>query len=339
MSSSSGQIRIVDTTLRDGSHAVKHKFTIEDVKAIASTLDEAGIYGIEISHGDGLAGSSIQYGWALHSDEERLSAANEVVKNSKIAVLLIPGIGTRNDLQKSFECGAKIARIATHVTEADISEQHIKMSKDMGLEVMTFLMLSHMEPPGKVLEQAKLMESYGADVVYVVDSAGAMLPDDVRAKVSILKEHLSVEVGFHAHENLGLAIGNTLAAIKEGATVVDGTLCSLGAGAGNTPTEVLVAVLDKLGYKTGVDLYKIMRSAEEIMRPRMPRPQIIDRASLTLGYAGVYSSFLLHTYKAAERFKVDPLDILLELGKLKVVGGQEDMIVDVAYELARGNRE
>ena len=339
MSSSGRQIRIIDTTLRDGSHAVRHKFTIEDVKAIASALDEAGVYGIEISHGDGLAGSSIQYGWALHSDEERLSAANEVVKNSKIAVLLLPGIGTRNDLQRSFECGAKIARIATHVTEADISEQHIKMAKDMGLEVMTFLMLSHMVPPGKVLEQAKLMEGYGADVVYVVDSAGAMLPDDVRAKVGILKEHLSVEVGFHAHENLGLAIGNTLAAISEGATVVDGTLCGLGAGAGNTPTEVLVAVLDKLGYKTGVDLYKIMRAAEEIMRPRMPRPQVIDRASLALGYAGVYSSFLLHTYKAAERFKVDPLDILLELGKLKVVGGQEDMIVDVAYELSRSNRE
>ena len=339
MSSSGRQIRIIDTTLRDGSHAVRHKFTIEDVKAIASALDEAGVYGIEISHGDGLAGSSIQYGWALHSDEERLSAANEVVKNNKIAVLLLPGIGTRKDLQKSFECGAKIARIATHVTEADISEQHIKMAKDMGLEVMTFLMLSHMVPPGKVLEQAKLMEGYGADVVYVVDSAGAMLPDDVRAKVGILKEHLSVEVGFHAHENLGLAIGNTLAAISEGATVVDGTLCGLGAGAGNTPTEVLVAVLDKLGYKTGVDLYKIMRAAEEIMRPRMPRPQVIDRASLALGYAGVYSSFLLHTYKAAERFKVDPLDILLELGKLKVVGGQEDMIVDVAYELSRSNRE
>ena len=339
MSSSGRQIRIVDTTLRDGSHAVRHKFTIEDVKAIASTLDEAGVYGIEISHGDGLAGSSIQYGWALHSDEERLSAANEVVKNNKIAVLLLPGIGTRKDLQKSFECGAKIARVATHVTEADISEQHIRMAKDMGLEVMTFLMLSHMVPPGKVLEQARLMEGYGADVVYVVDSAGAMLPDDVRAKVGILKEHLSVEVGFHAHENLGLAIGNTLAAISEGATVVDGTLCGLGAGAGNTPTEVLVAVLDKLGYKTGVDLYKIMRAAEEIMRPRMPRPQVIDRASLALGYAGVYSSFLLHTYKAAERFKVDPLDILLELGKLKVVGGQEDMIVDVAYELSRSNRE
>jgi len=339
MSFSAEEIRIVDTTLRDGSHAVKHKFTLEDVKAIASALDEASIYGIEISHGDGLAGSSIQYGCSLHSDEERLSAANEVVKNSKIAVLLLPGIGTRNDLQLSIECGAEIARIATHVTEADISEQHIKMAKDMGLEVMTFLMLSHMASTGKVLEQAKLMESYGADVVYVVDSAGAMLPDDVRAKVGILKENLSIEVGFHAHENLGLAIGNTLAAIKEGATVVDGTLCGLGAGAGNTPTEVLVAVLDKLGYETCVDLYKIMKAAEEIMRPRMLRSQVIDRASLALGYAGVYSSFLLHTYEAAKRFKVDPLDILLELGKLKVVGGQEDMIVDVAYELAQGKRK
>ena len=335
MSRFNEHIRIVDTTLRDGSHAVKHQFTPEDVKAIASALDEAGVYGIEISHGDGLAGSSIQYGWALYSDEERLSAAKEVVKKSKMAVLLLPGIGTRKDLQRAIEYGAKIARIATHVTEADISEQHIKMSKDMGLEVMTFLMLSHMESPRKVLEQAKLMESYGADVVYVVDSAGAMVPDDVRARVSILKEHLTVEVGFHAHENLGLAIGNTLAAIKEGATVIDGTLCSLGAGAGNAATEVLVAVLEKLGYETGVDLYKIMRTAEDIMRPRMSRPQIIDRASLALGYAGVYSSFLLHTYKAAERFKVDPLDILLELGRRKVVGGQEDMIVDVAYEIAR----
>lgn len=334
MSCRSEHIRIVDTTLRDGSHAVKHQFTLEDVKSIASALDEAGVYGIEISHGDGLAGSSIQYGWALYSDEQRLSSASEVVKNNKIAILLIPGIGTRKDLQRAIEHGAKIARIATHVTEADISEQHIKMAKDMGLEVMTFLMLAHMESPGKVLEQAKLMESYGADVVYVVDSAGAMLPDDARARVGTLKEHLTVEVGFHAHNNLGLAIGNTLAAIQEGATVVDGTLCGLGAGAGNAPTEVLVAVLDKLSYKTDIDLYKIMDAAEDVMRPRMHRPQIIDMASLTLGYAGVYSSFLLHIYKAAERFKVEPLDILLELGRRKVVGGQEDMIVDVAYELS-----
>jgi len=334
MSCRSEHIRIVDTTLRDGSHAVKHQFTLEDVKSIASALDEAGVYGIEISHGDGLAGSSIQYGWALYSDEQRLSSASEVVKNNKIAILLIPGIGTKKDLQRAIEHGAKIARIATHVTEADISEQHIKMAKDMGLEVMTFLMLAHMESPGKVLEQAKLMESYGADVVYVVDSAGAMLPDDARARVGTLKEHLTVEVGFHAHNNLGLAIGNTLAAIQEGATVVDGTLCGLGAGAGNAPTEVLVAVLDKLSYKTDIDLYKIMDAAEDVMRPRMHRPQIIDMASLTLGYAGVYSSFLLHIYKAAERFKVEPLDILLELGRRKVVGGQEDMIVDVAYELS-----
>ena len=339
MSCCSERIRIVDTTLRDGSHAVKHQFTLEDVKSIASVLDEAGVYGIEVSHGDGLAGSSIQYGWALYSDEERLSSANEVVKNNKIAILLLPGIGTRKDLQGAIERGAKIARIATHVTEADISAQHIKVSKDMGLEVMTFLMLSHMEPPNKVLEQAKLMESYGADVVYVVDSAGAMLPDDARARVGMLKEHLTVEVGFHAHNNLGLAIGNTLAALQEGATVVDGTLCGLGAGAGNAPTEVLVAVLDKLGCKTGVDLHKIRNAAEDIMRPRMPRPQIIDRASLVLGYAGVYSSFLLHTYKAAERFKVEPLDILVELGRRKVVGGQEDMIVDVAYELSHKDQK
>jgi 4-hydroxy 2-oxovalerate aldolase len=315
MNRSNKHIRIIDTTLRDGSHAVRHQFTLEDVKSIASALDDSGVYGIEISHGDGLAGSSIQYGWGLHSDE---------------------GVGTREDLQKSVKCGVKIARIATHVTEADISEQHIKMSKDMGLEVMTFLMMAHMESAQKVLEQAKLMESYGADVVYVVDSAGAMFPEDARAKVSALKQNLTTaEVGFHAHENLGLAIGNTLAAIEEGATVIDGTLCGLGGGAGNAAVEVLVAVLNKLGYETGVDLYKIMNAAENVMRPRMPRPQVIDRASLALGYAGVYSSFLLHTYKAAEKFKVDPIDILIELGKRRIIGGQEDMIIDVAYELSR----
>ena len=328
-------IKIMDTTLRDGSHSVRHQFTLEDITAISSALDESGVYAIEISHGDGLAGSSIQYGWSLFSEEERLSAANQVIKKSKLAVLLLPGIGTREDLQKAIACGTKMARIATHVTEADISEQHIKMCKDMGLEVVTFLMLAHMEPPSKVLEQGKLMESYGADVVYVVDSAGAMLPDDVRAKVGLLKEHLKVEVGFHAHNNLGLGIGNTLAAIEEGATAVDGSLCGMGGGSGNAATEVLAAVLDRAGYDTGVNLYKMMDAAEEIVRPRMLRPQIIDRSSLALGYAGVYSSFLLHTYKAAERFKVDPLDVLIELGKRRVVGGQEDMIVDVAYELAR----
>ncbi|MGQ9616698.1 MAG: 4-hydroxy-2-oxovalerate aldolase [Spirochaetota bacterium] len=329
------KIRIVDTTLRDGSHAIKHQFTLENVGDIASALDKAGVYGIEVSHGDGLAGSSIQYGWAKFSDEERLDVAQRVVKSSRLAVLLLPGIGTREDLKMAITKGAKIARIATHVTEADISEQHIKMAKGMGLEVMTFLMLAHMEEPRKVLEQAKLMESYGADVVYVVDSAGAMLPDDVRARVGLLKEKLGVEIGFHAHNNLGLAIGNTIVAVEEGASVVDGTLGGLGAGAGNAPTEVLIAVFNKLGYETGADLYKAMDAAEDIVRPLMSRPQIIDKSSLILGYAGVYSSFLLHTYKASERFKVEPRDVLIELGKRKVVGGQEDMIVDVAYELSQ----
>ena len=329
------KIRIVDTTLRDGSHAVKHQYTLEDIYRISSALDKAGVYAIEISHGDGLSGSSIQYGFAKHSDEERLIQAHKVVENSKITVLLLPGIGTKEDLKMAIEHGAEVARIATHVTEADISEQHIKMAKGMGLEVMTFLMLSHMEPPEKLLEQAKLMESYGTDVVYVVDSAGAMVPSEVKVRVEILKKNLKAEVGFHAHNNLGLAIGNTIAAIEEGATVVDGTLGGVGAGAGNAPTEVLAAVLDKMGFQTGIDLYTIIDAAEDIMRPRMLRPQIIDKSSLILGYAGVYSSFLLHTYKAAEKFDVDPRDILIELGRRKVVGGQEDMIIDVACELSK----
>jgi 4-hydroxy-2-oxovalerate aldolase len=327
------KLRVIDTTLRDGSHAVRHSYTEKDVKAISSALDKAGVYGIEISHGDGLAGSSIQYGYAATSDKERLTAANEVVKNANITVLLLPGIGTKKELKIAKESGAKIARIATHVTEADISEQHIRMCKDMGLEVMTFLMLAHMEEPVKLLEQAKMMEGYGADVVYVVDSAGAMTPDDVKARVSILKENLGVDIGFHGHNNMGLAIGNTVTAVKEGATVIDGTLCGLGAGAGNAPIEVLVAVMNKLGYDTGVDLFSIMDAAEDIVRPRMTQPLVIDKASLSLGYAGVYSSFLLHTRKAVEKYPVDERTILMELGRRRVVGGQEDMIIDVAHEL------
>ena len=225
-------IKIMDTTLRDGSHSVRHQFTLEDITAISSALDESGVYAIEISHGDGLAGSSIQYGWSLFSEEERLSAANQVIKKSKLAVLLLPGIGTREDLQKAIACGTKMARIATHVTEADISEQHIKMCKDMGLEVVTFLMLAHMEPPSKVLEQAKLMESYGADVVYVVDSAGAMLPDDVRAKVGLLREHLKVEVGFHAHNNLGLGSGTHWQQSRKGQRLLMGVFAVWGVSPG-----------------------------------------------------------------------------------------------------------
>jgi len=327
------KIRIIDTTLRDGSHAVNHQFTLDNVCKIASALDDAGVYGIEISHGDGLAGSSINYGFAKFPDEDRLKVAKENVKKNKIAVLLLPGIGTRKDLKLAIDLGAKIVRVATHVTEADISQQHIQMAKEMGVEVMTFLMMAHSEKPEKVLEQAKLMESYGADVIYIVDSAGAMLPDDVKSKVGLLKKNTNVEVGFHAHNNLGLAISNTIIAIEEGATVVDGTLCGLGAGAGNAATEVLAVVLDKMGYKTNVNLYKVMDAAEYVVRPIIKRPLVIDKASLILGYAGVYSSFLLHANRAAEKYKVDPCDILIELGKRKIIGGQEDMILEVAYEL------
>jgi 4-hydroxy-2-oxovalerate aldolase len=327
--------RICDTTLRDGSHAMAHQFTPEQVRAVVSGLAEAGVPVIEVSHGDGLGGSSFQYGFSKVPEEQLLAAAADAIKDKKLAVLLLPGIGTKEELRMAAAYGAKVARICTHVTEADICEQHIGLAKQLGMEVVGFLMLAHMVPPEKIVEQGKLMESYGADCVYVTDSAGAMTPRDVRERVTALREALNIEVGFHAHMNLALGVANTLEAIECGATQVDGATCGLGAGAGNTPTEILVAVLDKLGYKTGIDVRKIMDVAEDIVRPMMPRPQVIDRAALSLGYYGVYSSFLLHTYRAAEQFGVDARDILAELGRRKVVGGQEDMIVDVAVELAR----
>jgi 4-hydroxy 2-oxovalerate aldolase len=329
------KIRIIDTTLRDGSHSVSHQYSAEDISRVAAALERSRIDTLEVTHGDGLGGSSINYGFSKLTDQEALRAAKAVTKNTKLAVLLIPGVGVKEDLEMAYREGARVARPATHVTEADISAQHIGLAKEIGMEVVSFLMLSHMVPPEKVLEQAKLMESYGADVVYVVDSAGAMVLDDVRRRVGLLKENLNVEVGFHAHNSLGLAIGNTLAAIEEGAGVVDGCLAGLGAGAGNTPTEVLVAVLDRLGYETGVDLYAIMDAAEDVVRPLMRRPQVIDKAALSLGYAGVFSSFLLHTFRSAEKFGLDPRDILIELGRRKVVAGQEDMIVDVALALSK----
>jgi 4-hydroxy 2-oxovalerate aldolase len=330
------RVRITDTTLRDGDHAMAHQFTVEQVRSIAQELDEAGVPVIEVSHGDGLAGSSLQYGLPLEPEEAYIEAAASVIKRGKLAVLLLPGIGTRKELKRAAELGAKVARIATHCTEADIAEQHIGLAKELGMEVVGFLMMAHMEPPEKLAEQAKLMENYGADCVYVVDSAGAMTEPEARARVRALRAALSsqTEVGFHAHNNLSLAVSNSIAAIEEGATQIDGSTCGLGAGAGNTMTEVLVAVLDKLGVQTGIDLFKVMDVAEDKVRPIMRHIPKIDRASLTIGYAGVYSTFLLHAYRVAERFSVDPRDILMELGRRRVVGGQEDMIVDVAVELA-----
>jgi 4-hydroxy 2-oxovalerate aldolase len=328
-------IQIVDSTLRDGSHAVSHQYTKEQISAIAGGLDKAGVPFIEVTHGDGLGGSSFNYGWAKLSDEEMLLAASSVIKRSVLTVLLLPGIGTQEDLKIAVDCGAKAVRVATHVTEADIAEQHIGLAKKMGLTTFGFLMMCHMQPPEKIVEQAKLFESYGADVVYVADSAGAMLPSDVRARIEAVQAALSIPVGFHAHASLGLAIANSLEAVDAGASFIDGTCRGLGAGAGNTQTEVLMGVLLKGGYDTGVDFYGLMDVAEDIVEPFMHRPQVIRSASLILGYAGVYSSFLLHTYRAAEKFQLDPRDILVELGRRGMVGGQEDMIIDVAYYLAQ----
>lgn len=328
-------INLVDTTLRDGSHAVSHQYTVEQVKAIASGLDEAGVQYIELSHGDGLAGSSYNYGWSATSDKELIKAGSSVIKKGKLVVLLIPGIGTIEDLKMAADCGVKVVRIATHVTEADISEQHIGMAKKLGMMAIGFLMMAHMALPEKIVEQAKLLESYGADCVYIADSAGTLLPEGVSERVSAVVEALKVPVGFHAHNNLTLATANSLVAIEAGATFIDGTCRGLGAGAGNTQIEVLTGVLEKKGYETGVDFYKIMDVAEDIVEPIMNRPQVVRNASMMLGYSGVYSSFLLHTYRAVARFNLDPRKILVELGRRRMVGGQEDMIVDVAYQLSR----
>jgi 4-hydroxy 2-oxovalerate aldolase len=335
---SAKKIWITDTTLRDGDHAMSHQYTVDQVRKIAQALDEAGVPVIEVAHGDGLGGSSLQYGFSLEKEDKYLRAAAEVITHGRMAFLLVPGIGTRKELEEAAKIGAKVARVATHCTEADISEQHIKMAKDLGLDVHTFLMMSHMTPPEALAGQAKLMESYGADCIYVVDSAGAQLVDQARERVRALRKALDpkTEVGFHAHNNLGLAVGNSLAAIEEGAVRIDGSTCGLGAGAGNTQTEAMVAVLYRMGIETGIDLFKIMDVAQEIVYPIMRQQHVprIDRSSLTIGYAGVYSTFLLFANRAAQKFGVEARDILVELGRRKMVGGQEDMIIDVAVELA-----
>jgi 4-hydroxy 2-oxovalerate aldolase len=328
-------IQITEVALRDGSHAVAHQYTVEQVLKVAKALNDANVPYIEVSHGDGLAGSSLQYGLSRTNEMELIEAAVSVADKSKVAVLLLPGIGTLHDLKEAANLGAKMARIATHVTEADVAPQHIAYSKELGMETVGFLMMNHMAPVDKLVEQAKLMESYGADTVYVVDSAGYLLPNQVRERIHALKQSVGVNIGFHGHNNLSLAMANTLVAIEEGATYIDGSVRCLGAGAGNTQTEVLVAVLERMGVKTGVDLYKMMDLAEDIIAPLLPVPQEITKDSLTLGYAGVYSSFALHAKRAAEKFGVDSRDILVELGKRKVVGGQEDMIVEVAAEIAK----
>lgn len=329
------RIYLIDTTLRDGSHAVFHQYSAEKTRSIAKGLNDSGIDFIEISHGDGLNGSSQNYGWGLCTDRERLEAVHGVINRSNLTVLLLPGIGTVEDLKMARDCGANTVRVATHITEADVGEQHIKIAKKLGMTAVGFLMMAHMASVEKLVEQAKLFESYGADIIYVADSAGTLLPNQVKERVSAVKENVSVPVGFHAHNNFGLAIGNDLAAVEAGAVYLDGTLRGLGAGAGNAPIEELAAVLDKSGYDIGnLNIYDLMDVAEAEMKD-IVKDSTITTSSLMIGYAGVYSSFLIHTKKAAERFHLSPRDILIELGKRKMVGGQEDMIIDVAYELSK----
>ena len=328
------KILLTEVALRDGSHVVGHQFTKEQVRYVTEQLSKAGVPYIEVTHGDGLGGSSLQYGLSKEYDIDLVKAAVEVAGDSVISVLLLPGIGTIEDLKEAYQAGARMVRVATHVTEADVSKQHIETAKSMGMEAIGFLMMSHSAPPEVVLEQARLMESYGADAVYVTDSAGAMLPEDVTARIHLLKEHLSVDIGFHAHNNLSLAVANSLAAIEAGANRIDGSVCCLGAGAGNTQTEVLVGVLDRLGIETNIDLYRMLDLADYVRANVLPAPQDITSGSFIMGYAGVYSSFLRHAVVAGEKFGVDSRDILVELGKRNVVGGQEDMIIEVAQQMA-----
>ena len=326
---------INDCTLRDGMHAIAHQYGVDDMVAIARKLDEARIDIIEVSHGDGLGGNSLNYGFSKHTEREYVEAVADVLEHARLAALLLPGIGTVEHMKEAKSWGVQTIRVATHCTEADVSRQHIEAARAMDLDTVGFLMMAHMISPAELVAQAKKMESYGAHCVYVTDSAGALLQDEAREKVAALKDALDCEVGFHNHNNLGLGVANTVTAIQAGADRVDGSVAGMGAGAGNCALEVLVAVLDRMGIPHSTKLYPLIDCADSLVRPLQSRPVTTDGGALMMGYAGVYSSFLLHTERAAARFGVDARDILVELGRRKMVGGQEDMIVDVALDLSR----
>ena len=328
-------VRITDSTLRDGSHAMRHRFTEEQVRAVVSALDAAGVEVIEVSHGDGLGGSSFNYGFSAVDEIALIRAAAEEASYAKIAVLLLPGVGTADDLRDAGEAGASVARIATHCTEADVSVQHFAVARDLGMETVGFLMLAHRLDAATLAKQARIMVDAGAECVYVVDSAGALVLSDAQERVRALIAEIGTQaqVGFHGHQNLSLGVANSVLACQAGATQVDGALCALGAGAGNSPTEVLAATFDRLGIGTGVDVQGVLAAAEEVVRPIIPRLPWMDRSSVVQGYAGVYSSFLLHAQRAAGRYGVPAHEILQRVGEAGYVGGQEDMIIDVALRL------